>query len=350
VSGSLPKGLSAAEVEAPPSNPLRRGLLHSAGRELPTDRAGGLVGVGQALRCLRGAVSLPALFRHATYAICESVGFERAAVFSLRGQTLVAESVYELGAPERHEGALRHLRPQPLELGPRLHESEVLRRRTALLVKDAVSDWRARGTLPSTRSYVVAPVICQQRAVGLIHADRGVTGEAVTELDRDTLWAFAEGFGYALERTLLADRLRAQSDHVLALVRSTEASVTELSRPDIDLPSRLAAHPTSGAPEHPLGAAGGDSASTAGSAAPVHELYDALTRRELEVLAMLAEGDTNAGIAQRLVVSEGTIKTHVKHILRKLGVQNRSQAVSCYFRTETASGERRFAAAADRPA
>ena len=58
-----------------------------------------------------------------------------------------------------------------------------------------------------------------------------------------------------------------------------------------------------------------------------------LTRREHEVLAMLAEGETNARIAQRLVVSEDTVKTHVKHILRKLGVQNRSQAVSRYFRT-----------------
>ena len=57
-----------------------------------------------------------------------------------------------------------------------------------------------------------------------------------------------------------------------------------------------------------------------------------LTPREQEVLGMLAEGETNARIAQRLVVSEDTVKTHVKHILRKLGVRNRSQAVSRYFR------------------
>ncbi len=53
---------------------------------------------------------------------------------------------------------------------------------------------------------------------------------------------------------------------------------------------------------------------------------------------MLAEGETNARIARRLIVSEDTVKTHVKHILRKLGVHNRSQAVSRYFR---ASGARR---------
>ena len=53
---------------------------------------------------------------------------------------------------------------------------------------------------------------------------------------------------------------------------------------------------------------------------------------------MLADGETNARIAERLVVSEDTVKTHVKHILRKLGVRNRSQAVSRYFRTRDAHG------------
>ena len=51
---------------------------------------------------------------------------------------------------------------------------------------------------------------------------------------------------------------------------------------------------------------------------------------------MLAEGETNARIAQRLVVSEDTVKSHVKHILRKLGVHNRSQAVSRYFQAHAA--------------
>jgi DNA-binding NarL/FixJ family response regulator len=61
------------------------------------------------------------------------------------------------------------------------------------------------------------------------------------------------------------------------------------------------------------------------------------------VLAMLAEGETNVRIAQRLVVSEDTVKTHVKNILRKLGVHNRSQAVCRYFRREAANGGRGLA-------
>ena len=55
-------------------------------------------------------------------------------------------------------------------------------------------------------------------------------------------------------------------------------------------------------------------------------LAEPLTDREVEILRLLAQGQTNPQIARELVISPGTVKNHVRHIIAKLEVSDRTQA------------------------
>lgn len=57
-----------------------------------------------------------------------------------------------------------------------------------------------------------------------------------------------------------------------------------------------------------------------------------LTQRESEVLALLVSGHSNKGVAAKLVVSEDTVKTHIRGLYRKLGVQDRAGAIAVALR------------------
>ena len=79
----------------------------------------------------------------------------------------------------------------------------------------------------------------------------------------------------------------------------------------------------------------------ADSAYPVDDLMQ-LTKREREILALVAQGHANAAIAQQLWVTEQTVKFHLSNIYRKLGVTNRTQA-SQWLHRRGAAGDHRAA-------
>jgi len=61
---------------------------------------------------------------------------------------------------------------------------------------------------------------------------------------------------------------------------------------------------------------------------PSQDFEEPLSVREMEVLHCLAQGKTTAEIADELMISRNTVKTHIRHILEKLGAENRVEAVS----------------------
>jgi DNA-binding NarL/FixJ family response regulator len=61
--------------------------------------------------------------------------------------------------------------------------------------------------------------------------------------------------------------------------------------------------------------------------------FDELTSRELEVFRLIADGLSNVEIGQQLFISDTTVKTHITHILQKLGLRDRVQAVVLAYQT-----------------
>ena len=88
--------------------------------------------------------------------------------------------------------------------------------------------------------------------------------------------------------------------------------------------------------EHHLGAARGQYCGVPGvipTEGSTSRRKDVLTRRELEVLELVAEGLTNGEIGDRLVVSARTIQTHVRNLVEKTGTRNRTHLAVTAVRT-----------------
>jgi len=288
-------------------------------------RIAAFASVQDALGRLHGITSVSRLIDRVPEEACR-VGFDRAMISRVHGSLWVPEAVYVEGDPEWAREILRVGRDEPQLLNHMILETEMVRRRGPLLVPDAQTDPRVHPTLVAetrARSYVAAPIMPEGRVIGFLHADCYMRRRHVDEFCRDVLWMFAQGVGCAFQRTVLSERLHA----LRATVGRMTIDITKVTDELVDAEVEVARTGRDNVPEARSAAAM--------FVADYSPANSALTRREIEVLRLMATGETNAGIAARLIISEGTVKSHVKHILRKLGAANRAEAVCRYLRMES---------------
>ncbi|HTY29750.1 MAG TPA: LuxR C-terminal-related transcriptional regulator [Mycobacterium sp.] len=286
-------------------------------------RADVAIGAREAVSALRNAPSASALAERAPIEV-RRIGFRRALFSRIEQGTWLARSGFAIDDPDFGGEIVEIGRAHPRRLNGPLLESEMVRRGAPIVITDPQTNPRVHAEFikyTGTTSYVAAPVLAWGEPVAMIHADRDVDSE-VDEFDRCILGTYAEGLGLAIERAQLMERLqavrRATSDY-LAGVRAIADDFTA----DVVDTAALGLEPV-GDSFHPR--------------ALIDERGDRLTLREWDVLRNLASGKTNAQIATGLFVTEGTVKSHVKHILRKLGATNRTEAVARYHRMISTSG------------
>ena len=292
-------------------------------------RSTAIARVHEATAALAAVDSPEELLAQAPAALARASSFERV-VLSLvhAASTLHTETVYLRGDREASGAMLARLRAEPVRLAPPLVEAEMLRRRRATVVSEAQVGDRAHRPLASAMgwtSYVAAAVFVRGSAVALIHADRGAGGE-VDPLDRDVLWEFAEGLAGAYERASLARALSSERARLARALDRLAVAAAELDDGSLEALERGVAAPAAAA-----------------AAAPLDDraVFDGvLTRRELDVLRLLAGGLSNRAIAAELVISEGTVRFHTSAILRKLDAANRAQAAARYLALTGRTGGR----------
>jgi DNA-binding NarL/FixJ family response regulator len=129
--------------------------------------------------------------------------------------------------------------------------------------------------------------------------------------DASVLGALRAGARGYLTKDASAEQIAA----AIARVAEGEASLDEA------IQTKVVAAVTAGAGSEP-----------AAAEAAKGELPDDLTAREAEVLGLIAGGLSNQEIAERLVVSPATVKSHVNHLFAKIGARDRAQAVGYAYR------------------
>ncbi|WMN01708.1 LuxR C-terminal-related transcriptional regulator [Rhodococcus erythropolis] len=276
-------------------------------------RHGSLGALDDSLRRLRAVSTVEELTNQVPREVA-ALGFDRVLFSWFKNRRWVPAAIHTVNGPGEALAILRASQPPYRPVGA-LIESEMVKRRRSIIVHDALNNPHVHQDLQAvlnSRSYVAAPVIGPGTVVGFLHADLASGKAKVDSHHQDVLSVVAEGIGLALDRLLILQELedlRSRFDQRSGALRALLDDFDGNSCSAVDLEDR-----------------------TAVSSAHRSTLLGDLTRREYEVLELVEKGYSNSVIAARLYVSEGTVKTHMKNLMRKLGTDSRMQAASLYRR------------------
>ncbi|AII08486.1 LuxR family transcriptional regulator [Rhodococcus opacus] len=292
----------------------------------------GVVGAADfagAVRRLRGAETVAGLSRSVCSEAAAMTGLGRVLLSEVHDNAwTIVETQFEKGsAPDVTALA-------STAIAPGSPEEEAVQKRAAVLVLPNPQLSTGNSTavpgvpLFGAGGYVLAPIAVSTGVIGLIHACRADERKP-SVAERDLLDAFAGSFGTLFERALVSERLSEQKRLILERLQEESREAEGLSNAEV--------------------AFGKPSGAGAAAWSPVPLPSDCrapgleeLTRREREVFQLLAAGKSNTEIADELVISVFTVKSHVKKILRKLGAMNRSEAIYRYLEiTDSDASSRR---------
>lgn len=257
--------------------------------------------------------SVEQLIRNAADSVIR-LGFDRVIVSAVRERHWVPEWVADERDEAWGEEILQIGRTNPRVLDGRLVESQLLARTPGIIVGDVQAEARVHHALVQaarTASYVAVPLTVNGVVTGFLHADCYYQRRNLDEIDTSTLSIFAAALTRAIHHNVVAEELE-----------ETRSGLRQLSR---SVPAFSDEHPLTSRTR----AVARDDSWPANRDVPL--AFRSLSRRELEVMRLIAEGRTNAAIGRRLFISEGTVKSHVTNVLRKLDASSRSEVVARWF-------------------
>ncbi|WP_313905304.1 helix-turn-helix transcriptional regulator [Rhodococcus sp. WB9] len=167
--------------------------------------------------------------------------------------------------------------------------------------------------LSRPRGYLAVPVVAAGRVTALLHADHD--DAEVDESDMITLQTAAAVCALTAEQETLRSAITTRGHRVTEQMTAILSALAELEQSQLSLTEALGTE--------------ADRPGCASGAVGISHCA-ALTVREHEVFEFVAHGTPNADIAGALFVSEGTVKSHVQRIYRKLGVATRAEAAVLY--------------------